>query len=90
VDASAPAGGYSINFTGNHQSVQTSSPTVFSNAQNGNFITFSANNANSLSGNWSRTITFTAAQAPSSGRLTAIVGIPGNQQGYLYGMNLSY
>lgn len=82
--------GYQITFTGNHSSVQTSTPTVFSNASNGNFLAFNTNNANNLSGNWSRTITFSAAQAPASGRLTAIVGIPGNQQGWLYGLSLAY
>jgi hypothetical protein len=82
--------GYTVTFTGRHQTTGlTSSPTLFSNAADGTFLTFFTALATN-NGNWSKSITFTAAQAPGSGRLTAIVGLPANQQGYLYGLSLAY
>jgi hypothetical protein len=82
--------GYTITFTGRHSSAGlTSSPTVFSNAADGSFLAFQTNNA-TTNGNWSRSITFSSAQAPASSRLSAIVGLPENFQGALYGMSLTY
>lgn len=82
--------GYVITFTGRHNTTGlVSSPTVFSNASDGSFLAFTTNNATN-NGNWSRNITFTNAQAPASGRLSAIVGLPANFQGALYGMSLAY
>ena len=83
--------GYTITFAGSNASTSvTSSPTVFSNSSNGTFLAYSTNNATGVSGNWSRSITFTATQAPASGRLTAFIGLPGNYQGALYGLSLAY
>jgi hypothetical protein len=82
--------GYTVTFEGtNYSSGITSNQTLFSNAHDGTFLTYFTNGA-SASGNWSRSITFTAAQAPASGRLTAIVGLPANYQAAFYGVTVAY
>ncbi len=82
--------GYTVTFEGNNSTSGVSAfQTLFSNAHDGTFLTYFTNSASS-SGNWSRSITFTAAQAPASGRLTAIVSLPANYQGSLYGLTVAY
>jgi hypothetical protein len=83
--------GYTITFAGNNTSTSDSTTcTVFSNAANGSFLAYSTSIASGVSGNWTRSITFNATQAPVSGRLTAYAGVPANQQGVLYGLTLAY
>jgi len=83
--------GYTITFAGSHTNTSvTTACTVFSHSSSGNFLTFFTNTASNVSGNWTRNITLTAAQAPGSGRLTAIVGVPASFQGNLFGLSLAY
>ena len=83
--------GYTVTFAGSHTNTSvTTSCTVFSHSSTGAFLTFFTSNASGVSGSWSRSITLTAAQAPASGRLTAIAGIPANSQGSLFGLTLAY
>jgi len=84
-------GGYTVTFAGNNSNTSvTSSCTVFSHSSSGNFLFFLTSNASGVSGNWTRNVALTAAQAPTSGRLTAIVGLPGNFLGSLFGLSLAY
>jgi hypothetical protein len=82
--------GYTVTFEGtNTSSGITSFSTLFSNAHDGTFLTYFTASAPSV-GNWSRPIFFNATQAPASGRLTAIVGLPANGQASLYGLTVAY
>lgn len=83
--------GYTVTFAGNNSNTSvTTSCTVFSHSSSGNFLIFLTSNASGVSGNWTRNITLTSVQAPASGRLTAIVGLPASFLGTLFGLTLAY
>jgi len=81
--------GYSVTFSGFNNAGVTSTVTVFSNASDGTFLLSQSSNA-TAAGKWSKAVSFTAAQAPASGRLTALVGLPGNFNAALYGLTVAY
>ncbi len=82
--------GYKVTFAGSHSSTATTDCTVFSYSADGNYLAYFTNLANNVNGKWTRSVTFTTTQAPTSGRLTAIVGLAGYYVGSLYGLTVAY
>lgn len=82
--------GYTVTFEGlNNSAGVTSTVSVYSYTHDGTFLIAQTNSA-STSGVWSKPVSFTAAQAPASGRLTALVTMPASFNGQLYGLTLAY
>lgn len=83
--------GYKLTFSGYNQSNSvTTSCYVISYASNGDFLTYSFNNASNVTGNWSRSITLLPGAAPASGYITATVGLPANNQATFFGITAAY
>ena len=82
--------GYTVTLEGFHNvaNVQTNF-TVFSHTHDGTLLASLFNSA-TTSGHWSKAVTFSAAQAPASARLTTIVTLPASFNGQLYGLTLAY
>lgn len=82
--------GYKITAQGSHTTTATSSFTVFSFSADGNHLAYSTANIDNVNGKWSRSITFSTTQAPSSGRLTAFMDLAGYYVGTLNGLTIAY
>ena len=82
--------GYRVTFAGHNNSTSVSaSYAVFSYSSTGEFLRYQQGSVGGVT-DWTGSVSFSATQAPASGRLTAFVGLPGNSQGSLYGITVAY
>jgi hypothetical protein len=80
------AGNQTYTLTGWHSGSQTTTANVYSTQTDGNIIASKGISANSVSGSWSRSTTFTVAEAPSTAKVSIVAQIPGSFSGILSGI----
>ena len=80
------AGNQTYTLTGAHVGVQTTNATVFSTQADGVIIASKAVSANGVAGSWSRSATFTVAEAPSTAKVSILAFVPGSFNGTVAGI----
>lgn len=80
------SGSQTFTISGWHNGVQTTSCTFLSGNADGGFVASKDASATNVSGAWSRSVTMTAAEVPSTTRVTALCTVPGSFAGNLSGI----
>lgn len=80
------AGSQSFGLVGSHIGFQTTNCTLFSAQADATPIASLAITANNVAGIWNRSVSLTAAQLPTQGKVSIVCTIPGNFDGTLAGV----
>ncbi len=73
---------------GSHSGTQTTSLTTYAYSYNGVLRASRASNATSVSGNWARLMSFTAAEQTYYGYMSVLAVVPASYNGMIYGVGV--